>query len=363
MNRKERRSADKKSRSVGKRSGAADQSVARAITAIQHGDLAEGEAILDELRRKQPGNVEAKHHLGMILARTGRADAGIALLREAVDASPTEALYWNNLAASCLAVQRSAEAAEAAKKATELDAGYVMAWENLGFAKRDLRQPEEAVAAFAAAARLQTLDASTQRSWAACLLELGRYDAAVEKARDALRSDPHAPDVLGTLGLALMQQGKDDEARTALKQSLEIDSENPAAAISYGRLLLRQPDGRENGLRWLRRATSIVPRSAPAWRILAEALFRADLKEEAATAISRAAQLAPSDPAIAALQSRIGGTAASAAPAAIPDLDDLVVSVSTSDAGALPAKIPTPAKPAGEGAGPVFDLSVLKIRE
>src|SRR5712671_5131262 len=104
MNRKERRGAEKKNRSGGKRSGAVDQSVARAITAIQGGNLEEGETILNEVRRKQPGNVEAKHQLGMILARTGRADTGIALLREAVDASPREALYWNNLAASCLAV-------------------------------------------------------------------------------------------------------------------------------------------------------------------------------------------------------------------------------------------------------------------
>jgi tetratricopeptide (TPR) repeat protein len=184
-----------------------------------------------------------------------------------------------------------------------------------------------------------------------------------------LRSDPHAPDALGTLGLALMQQGKDDEARSALKQSLEIAQDNPAAAISYGRLLLRQPDGRENGLRWLRRATSIVPRSAPAWRILAEALFRAELLDEAAAAIDRAAKLAPGDPAIAALQSRITGgggasTKSAVMPAAIPGLDDLVVSISTAaPAVPPPAKTPVPAKPEGEGTGPVFDLSVLKIRE
>ncbi|HVY98735.1 MAG TPA: tetratricopeptide repeat protein [Dongiaceae bacterium] len=364
MNRKERRSAEKKNRTGGKRSGAVEQSVARAIAAIQGGNLEEGEAILSEVRRKEPGNVEAKHHLGMILARTGRADAGIALLREAVEANPREALYWNNLAASCLAVQRSAEAAEAAKKATELDPHYVMAWENLGFARRDLRQPDSAVAAFAEAARLRILDASTLRSWAACLLELGRYQAAAEKAREALAADPKAADALSTLGLALMQQARDDEARAALMQSLEINPENPAAAISYGRLLLRQPDGRDSGLRWLRRATSIVPRSAPAWRILAEALFRADLKEEAAAAIDRAAKLAPADSAIAALQGKIGGsTAAAPEPTAMPapGLDDLVVSIST--AMPAPQVAPAPAKPAGEGADPVFDLSVLKIGE
>jgi tetratricopeptide (TPR) repeat protein len=184
-----------------------------------------------------------------------------------------------------------------------------------------------------------------------------------------LGSEPRAGTAVSCVGLGLFYIEYVRGGPSALKQSLEIAQDNPAAAISYGRLLLRQPDGRENGLRWLRRATSIVPRSAPAWRILAEALFRADLTEEAAAAIERAVKLAPADPAIAALQRRItGGGGASivsaAIPTAIPGLDDLVVSISTAAPIAPPpAKTPVPAKPEGEGTGPVFDLSVLKIRE
>ena len=137
MNRKQRRTADKVARKrtgAGTPTNAADLVVEKAIAAAQHGALAEAEAALDEVLARFPGHIEALHQKGMLLARTHRVEAGIDILRRVTVEQPREALYWNNLAAACLTIDRAEEARGAARKAVDLDPRYAMAWRNLAMA-------------------------------------------------------------------------------------------------------------------------------------------------------------------------------------------------------------------------------------
>src|SRR5512145_237483 len=101
MNRKQRRTAEKMSRMQPKSAspqGAADQVVQKAIAAAQAGAFADAEAALDEVLSRFPDHVEALHQKGMLLARTNRAEDGIALLQRVTAQKPRQPLYWNNLA-------------------------------------------------------------------------------------------------------------------------------------------------------------------------------------------------------------------------------------------------------------------------
>src|SRR5581483_4216429 len=79
-----------------------------------------------------------------------------------------------------------------------------------------------------------------------------------------------------------------------LKRSLDKKPDQFLAALNYGILLLKVND-RETALRWLRRATSIDPRSFAAWQVLARELAKHGLKDEALPAAERALRLAPGD--------------------------------------------------------------------
>src|SRR3954469_1190705 len=116
MNRKDRRAAAKQERSGGGKATSAAQiaKLEQAISLVIAGDLVHAEGLLDAVRKVDPHQPEANHQLGMIYARTGRTEAGIDLLRKAVEARPEESLYWNNLAAACLAIERLQEAVDAA---------------------------------------------------------------------------------------------------------------------------------------------------------------------------------------------------------------------------------------------------------
>jgi protein O-GlcNAc transferase len=346
MNRKDRRAAAKQER-TGRGTGAYSAKIERAISLAQAGDLAGAEALLDTVYKADPDQPEVNHQLGMIYARTGRTEAGLELLRKAVEKLPQESLYWNNLAAACLAIERSQEAVDAVRKALALDPKNFMALQNLALGQRDLGDRAGAVESFEKAAALGSLDASGLASWGECLGAVGRFQEAESVVRRGLDMAGEDPAMLSLLGWLLSEQGKNDDARETFRRSLELKADQFLAAFNYAILSLRANDG-VVGLRWLRRATSIDPKSAVAWRFLALELARQGLKDEALPVAERAVRLAPDDAELQKLVRKLKGG------------DEGDVPVITIDFGDAMPEAPTVEPKAFEGSG-VFDLSVVKI--
>jgi protein O-GlcNAc transferase len=350
MNRKERRAAAKQVRSGGK--GAHAAKIEQAIGLAQAGDLAQAETVLDGVRKGDPDQPEVNHQLGMIYARTGRTEAGLELLRRAVEARPQESLYWNNLAAACLAIERSQEAVDAARKSLDLDPKNFMAWQNLALGQRDLGDRAGAIEAFDRAAALGSLDAGSLAGWGECLGALRRFPEAEAVVRRGLAIAGDDPAILALLGWLQSEQGKSDDARETFRRSLELKADQFLAAFNYAILSLRAGES-ELGLRWLRRATSIDPKSATAWRFLAIELARQNLKDEALPVAERTLRLTPDDTEIKELVRKLKGGEEIDVPVITIDFGDTMPP--TAGAG------PTAAEPkAFEGSG-VFDLSVVKI--
>jgi tetratricopeptide (TPR) repeat protein len=353
MNRKERRAAAKQERG-GRAKGISAAQFAKIEQAIElvHADrLDEAEALLDQVRRADPNDPEAKHQIGMIYVRTGRAEAGIALLRQAAEARPTESLYWNNVAAACLAIERSQEAVDAARKALEIDRGNFMAWQNLALGLRDLGDHQSAAEAFDEAAKRGAMEPSSLAMWGESLGTLKRFVEAERVIRTALRAAPDDPAIITLLGWLQSELKDDAAARATFRQSLDLKPEQFLAAFNYGILSLRAGEA-ETGLRWLRRATSIEPKSAAAWRVLAVELVKHDLKEEALPVAERCLRLEPKDEAIARLVRQLKGEDEAPAASFTIDFD-----------------APTPIGPQADRKeekeesedAPILDLQILKI--
>lgn len=347
MNRKDRRAAAKQERTGRGTTASAAQiaKIEKAIALAQAGDLAGAEAMLDAVHRGDPDQPEVNHQLGMIHARTGRTDSGLELLRRAVEMRPEESLYWNNLAAACLAIERTQEAVDAVRKALTLDPKNFMAWQNLALGRRDLGDRAGAVEAFDRAAALGSLDAGALAGWGECLGALGRFPEAEAVVRRGLAMAPDDPPILTLLGWLLSEQGKNTEALETFRRSLELNADQFLAAFNYAILSLRANDT-EVGLRWLRRATSIDPKSAVAWRFLALELAGQGLRDEALPVAERTLRLTPDDAEIQNLVRKLKGG---------EEIDAPIITIDFGDT------MPTAAEPKVlEGSG-VFDLSVLKI--
>jgi tetratricopeptide (TPR) repeat protein len=357
MNRKERRAAAKQERSVrGKGLSAAQfAKIEKAIELVNADQLDEAEVLLDQVRRSDPNDPEAKHQIGMIYVRTGRADAGIALLRQAAESRPGESLYWSNLAAACLAVERSQESVDAARKALEIDRQNFMAWQNLALGLRDLDDHRGAIEAFDTAAGLGVMEPTALAMWGESLGGQGRFAEAERVIRRALDQTPDDPAIITLLGWLQVELKDDTAARATFRRSLDLKPEQFLAAFNYGVLSLRAGET-ETGLRWLRRATSIEPKSAAAWRVLAIELAKHHLEEEALPVAERCLRLAPKDDAIAKLIRRLKGEEEVAEVASFSiDFD------APAPIGPQAERKIEEAKAADEA--PMLDLQIIKIGE
>ncbi len=240
MNRKQRRTAEKISKkqpAAGTSLSAADQVVRKAIAVAQLGALADAESAIGEVLARFPDHVEALHQKGMLLARTNRVEEGIALLRRVTEAKPGEALYWNNLAAACLTIDRSDEALPAARKAVELDPKYAMAWRNLAMAATDLGQHHEATDALARASELSPKDVEVWSRLGVAQLELGDAARAETAFAKALVLDPKNAQCLSNLGVLLAKRGRATDALPHLEKAVEIEPDRFIAALHYGIVL------------------------------------------------------------------------------------------------------------------------------
>jgi Flp pilus assembly protein TadD len=294
VNRKQRRAAAKTGKPASPQ-GIADNVVQKAIAAAKAGALQEAAEALDQVLERFPNHVEALHQKGMILARTGNAEAGIAFLQRATAAKPDQPLYWNNLAAACLTCDRLDQAREAAQRAVSLDPQYVMAWRNLGTAAGALKHYAAAAQAFEKASQLAPRDADLWYQLALAQLESGGHASGRTALAKAVELAPGNAEYQSNMGILLLQERRVADALPYLERAVGLEPDRFAAALHYG-ICLSLEKRYEPALRWLRRATSIKPTSDVAWGALADAAMSAGETAEAQDAARRAAEFAPGDP-------------------------------------------------------------------
>ena len=175
---------------------------------------------------------------------------------------------------------------------------------------------------------------------AIALMNAGKLDEAALVYTDALRYYPDNPDVLNNLSIVRDKQGRRDEA---LQLLLRATAANPRHHATYSNLATHYHAGSQTpkAIEEMRKALALAPADAAYHRKmasmlgslrqyeesrvhwqeatkydpnhvnsfvrLAEVCAELDRKDEARAALERAQRLAPNDPSVVALASRLGG--------------------------------------------------------
>ncbi|MFM9979276.1 MAG: tetratricopeptide repeat protein, partial [Burkholderiales bacterium] len=95
--------------------------------AIAHhvgGRLGEAEPLYREILAFQPANFDALHLLGVVCHQTGRHEAAIGYIRQAIAVNPRQPALHSNLGLALQALSQSAEALESYDRAVALDPTY-----------------------------------------------------------------------------------------------------------------------------------------------------------------------------------------------------------------------------------------------
>lgn len=143
------------------------------------------------------------------------------------------------------------------------------------FYKRDPAAQVQAREEYGRAVSIIGAFAERQNQRGLALLRQGRTEEAVSYFRKSIRvKKDHAP-AHANLGLALLQTpGGLDEAIAAFHTALQIDSENGEAQLGLGRTLARSPDRLSEAISELRMAVWLLPDRADAHLAFADALAR-----------------------------------------------------------------------------------------
>ncbi len=180
--------------------------------------------------------------------RDGNTPLALSAFREAVALDPGNGAYRNALGFVLLDLKLPAPRAEALaqfQKAIEIDPTDAEAHHNAGVALVESSRWKEAVAEYGEALSLPTFSTpdTGQNNLGWALHNLGRYAEAEEALRLAIRLNPRLAAAHYHLGLALIAQGRTDEAKVAFRRARELAPESAFGLAASRHLQALGDDG------------------------------------------------------------------------------------------------------------------------
>jgi protein O-GlcNAc transferase len=201
-----------------------------------------------------------------------------------------------NLEAAWQALERDdfRAAERAARDALAGDPGDAEAWYLLGSTWLFEGRYRDAVAPLAEALRTDGRRGIGYRL-GHCYLALGEFGSAEEALQREVRAHPDFADAHNTLGVALVNQGRQEQALAAFLAALRIDQRH-AEANNNAANALCELSRSEEAIPYLRRAVEAKPGLADAHHNLGLAMQSLQRHEEAIASFARAVAIAPQMP-------------------------------------------------------------------
>lgn len=186
----------------------------------------------------EPGNAEAWFEIGDAYRQIPDWPHAYGAFALSVKAAPRNALAIVGLAEGALNVGKLDDALAALEVAIGLDDGISLAFYLRGVAFAIKGMNAEAAEAHRRAAELDPSRVNAWHGLARCLHELKRYSEALEAVNRALQLRPDFAFALNTRGLALLALRRREEAIEAFDQALLADPRSVAALCHKGSALL-----------------------------------------------------------------------------------------------------------------------------
>jgi predicted O-linked N-acetylglucosamine transferase (SPINDLY family) len=208
--------------------------------AIQHhqaGRLAEAEKIYRQVLAQQPNHADAFHLLGILAAQSGRSDAGVELIRRAIDLCSTSPVYYSSLGKALVGMGRLDEAIASFRQSIRLNPDLAESHEDLGNALKDDGQLEQAIASLRQAVQLKPELAKAHNNLGNLLTRMGQLDEAIAAYGRAIQHKPDFAEAYSNLGNALQNKGQLDEAIAACRRAVRLWPDSVAARCNLANAL------------------------------------------------------------------------------------------------------------------------------
>ena len=277
--------------------------LAKLQAALEHhhaGRRDEAEQLYRAVLCADASNADALNLLGVLEYERGRNLEALDWLTKAIRASPKTASFHNNHGLVLVALGRHGEAATRFEQAGRLDASLQDAFYNLGVARQQLGQVDEAIAAYQKSLALAE-EPGTLNNLGAAYLKMGRREEAIRCYERAIQLQPEHADALFNLAVALSESGRTADAEAWYQRALngyrrELTRQPTApVCVNLAHILLRRFEFAE-AEQLLHRALELQPNHAAAFNGLGNVLVATGRAREAVRAYDQAIQLNGDDP-------------------------------------------------------------------
>lgn len=235
----------------------------RGILALNQRDYAGSARSFETLAQSGIESAELHLYLARALMGLQQADRAAAHFEQAVRRGPLVEEAWTGWAEARRASGGPEAALLVVREGRAQHAGSVtlaMAEANLC---RALRRPDEALAAYEAAASLAPANALVRQRLGEFLRDVGRVDEALARLREAVEIDEANADAWNALGMTLGGSDRLAEAEQAFRSAIARDDRNHRYVFNLGLALVRQGRGAEGRL-FLEKALELAPQFTPA---------------------------------------------------------------------------------------------------
>lgn len=192
--------------------------------------------------------------------QSGDPERAVALYRESIEADPTNARTYYNLALALDRIPDYNGEREALEKAVSLDAQLALPHNQLGLVEFQTNRVEEAERQFKDAIALDPQYAEAQNNLGVLYGQLGKSAEAERLFRQATENNPQYGQAFANLGLIEASESRFAEAGQALASAVQLDPKNTSALSAYGMVLVRLNRATE-ALPLFRKVTEMDPKS------------------------------------------------------------------------------------------------------
>jgi tetratricopeptide (TPR) repeat protein len=260
----------------------------------QGGRFDAAENLCRQVLRVEPHQAETLQTLGIIVYQSGRMAEGIELVRKAIAANGTVALFHSNLCELYRLATRLDEAIEAGRQAIALAPDLAQAHNNLGIAHFERREYAVAAACYRRAIDLAANLAEVHSNLGNALQAEGKLAEATEAHRRAIALKPEYADAHNNLGTVLRTMRRYAEAESHCRQALALKPQHPAFLNNLALSLIPQQHFDE-ALALLSQSAQLAP-DAQTFVLLASLMSKRKQHDEAKAACERALALDPHHP-------------------------------------------------------------------
>lgn len=217
-----------------------DNVLQAALAHHQAGELSDAEAGYTSILTSNPQHLDALHLFAALRLQQGMPEEALRLADAVLAIAPGVADAHDNRGSALQALGRGADAADAFRRAIDINPKAAHHRFNLGNALRSIGEKSAAAAAYRAAIARDPTLIQAYSNLGATLSELGLFEAAMSYCNKAIEISPAYADAHYNLGNALREAGQLRDAIVAYSNAVQHNEDHADAHCNMGLALMAE---------------------------------------------------------------------------------------------------------------------------